>query len=97
MIFCLQAGDKHWGTDESAFNLVLCTRSFPQLRATFEAYHGIAGKGIVDSITNETSGSLQEGFLAIGKHSCVLNLGFYLNRGLHVLTISILCENIKIS
>jgi annexin A7/11 len=61
----LEAGDKHWGTDESAFNLVLCTRSFPQLRATFEAYRTIAGKGIVDSINSETSGSLQEGYLAI--------------------------------
>jgi annexin A7/11 len=59
------AGEKQWGTDESAFNLVLCTRSFPQLRATFEAYRAIAGKGIADSIKSETSGSLQDGFLAI--------------------------------
>lgn len=61
----LDAGEKHWGTDESIFNLVLCTRSFPQLRATFEAYREISGLGILDSIKRETSGALQEGFLAI--------------------------------
>lgn len=71
----MQAGDKQWGTDESTFNLVFCTRSFPQLRATFETYRAIAGKGIVDSITSETSGSLQEGYLAISKHFDLLNLG----------------------
>jgi len=61
----LEAGEKQWGTDEAAFNMVLCTRSFPQLRATFEAYRAIAGKGIADSISSETSGALQEGFLAV--------------------------------
>lgn len=61
----LGAGEKHWGTEESVFNLVLCTRSFPQLRATFEAYRDSSGFGIVDTIKRETSGSLQEGYLAI--------------------------------
>lgn len=61
----LEAGEKQWGTDEAVFNQVLCTRNFPQLRATFEAYRSVSGKGIADSIENETSGSLREGFLAI--------------------------------
>ncbi len=65
-----QAGEGQFGTDESAINMVLCSRSFPQLRATFDAYMRIADSDIEDSIKSETSGALQDGFLAIGK-SCL--------------------------
>lgn len=60
------AGEKVLGTDESVFNAVLCTRSFPQLRATFDKYKAVSGgKDIAQSIESEMSGTLKEGFLAI--------------------------------
>lgn len=64
----VQAGEAHLGTDESVFNTVLCTRSYPQLKATFEKYRALTGKGIIDTIEREMSGNLKSGFLAIGTH-----------------------------
>ena len=57
---------KKLGTDEETFNRILCTRSYGQLRATFDAYRQISGKDIEDSIKSEMSGNLEEGFLSIG-------------------------------
>ena len=47
-------------------NMVLCSRSYAQLNATFEKYQAIADNDIEEAIKSETSGTLQEGFLAIG-------------------------------
>lgn len=60
-----QAGEKKWGTDESRFNVVLASRSFPQLRATFDEYVKIAQRDILNSIDREMSGDLKAGFKCI--------------------------------
>ena len=63
----MQAGEAQWGTDEAAIQAILCSRSYNQLRATFKAYEGIAGRDIEEAIQEETSGSLQDGYLAISE------------------------------
>lgn len=65
------AGEKRWGTDESAFNQILCSRSFPQLRLTFQEYSKICKYDLIKSIKREMSGDLRNGMVAIGK--CVLS------------------------
>ena len=46
--------------------MVLCRRSYPQLRETFKKYLEIAGRDIEDAIKSEVSGTLEDGYLAIG-------------------------------
>jgi len=59
------AGEKSLGTDESVFNTVLCTRSYPQMKATFEKYRALTSKGILDTISREMSGNVKESFSAV--------------------------------
>ncbi len=58
------------GTDESDFMTVLCTRSHRQLRAVFYAYKEVSdGNDILDAISSEMSGTLEDGMSAVGKSS----------------------------
>eukprot|EP00127_Corallochytrium_limacisporum_P006843 Clim_evm58s236 gene=Clim_evmTU58s236 len=59
------AGIDKLGTDESQFNAILCTRSFPQLRATFDEYSKLTGKDILQSLHSEMSGDLYSGMKAV--------------------------------
>ncbi|GAB1610724.1 annexin-B12-like isoform X2 [Argonauta hians] len=59
------AGEGTLGTDECTFNEILCQRTLPQLNETFEAYAALGDKSIRDAICDETSGAVQEGYLAI--------------------------------
>ncbi|XP_063306331.1 annexin A13 [Pelobates fuscus] len=60
-----EAGEARWGTDESDFNVVLATRNYMQLRATFKAYEILHGKQLEDVIKSETSGNLKKAYLTI--------------------------------
>jgi len=61
----IKAGEKKFGTNESVFTSILCSRGFPQLRQTFAEYNSMSGHDIEVAIRKETSGNLQKGYLAI--------------------------------
>ncbi|XP_013371587.1 PREDICTED: annexin A3 [Chinchilla lanigera] len=75
------AGENKWGTDEDKFTEILCLRSFPQLRLTFDEYRNISQKDIEDSIKGELSGHFEDLLLAIVH--CVRNTPAFLAERLH--------------
>jgi len=60
-----KAGEGKTGTDESEFNRILASYSFPLLRAVFEEYKKIKGKTLCDAIKSEFSGDIKNGLLAV--------------------------------
>ncbi|MGH0172544.1 UNVERIFIED_CONTAM: hypothetical protein FKN15_000924 [Acipenser sinensis] len=70
-----QAGEGKLGTDESSFNMVLAVRSFPQLKATVEAYATISKRQLESAIDKEFTGSVESGLKAIVK--CAQNRPAY--------------------
>ncbi|NP_001085527.1 annexin A3 [Xenopus laevis] len=75
------AGEKKWGTDEDKFIEILCLRSFPQLKLTFDVYKSICSKDIEDSIASEMSGHLED--LLISIVQCARNLPAFFAKRLH--------------
>lgn len=59
------AGEARWGTEEADLNAILCLRSYCQLIETFNIFEEIAGKTIEESIDEECSGALKDGYLAV--------------------------------
>ena len=72
MCVCTQAlysaGEKCWGTDESQFNMILCSQSPQQLRLVFEEYRKLSNKTLEQVIKGEFSGDIEDGLLAIGEY-----------------------------
>ncbi|XP_069836575.1 annexin A7 isoform X2 [Dendropsophus ebraccatus] len=60
-----QAGEGKLGTDESSFNLVLASRSFPHLKALSEAYARISKRDLLSAIGREFSGHIEDGLKAV--------------------------------
>jgi len=60
----LQTGGIKLGND-TIFEEILTTRSYPQLKATFQAFKKVAGKDIKDAIKKEYSGDMEDGLCAM--------------------------------
>ncbi|CAI9719456.1 annexin A6-like isoform X1 [Octopus vulgaris] len=76
-----KAGEKKWGTDESCFNAILCSRSYSQLRAIFQEYILLSQKDIEDVIKSEMSGDLKNSMLAIVQ--CIRNKAMFFASALY--------------
>jgi len=63
-----EAGEAKWGTDESTFNRIFATRSFPQLRLTMNAYKTHKGQNMEKVIENEMSKDLKRAYLTLVRY-----------------------------
>lgn len=70
-----EAGEAKLGTDESRFNAILASQNYDQLRVVFHEYNQISKHTIEQVISNEFSGDIKNGMLAIAK--CVQNTPLY--------------------
>jgi len=60
-----EAGEARWGTDESAFNFVLATRSHRHIRAVAAAYKEATESSLKSAFKKELSGNLKKAMLAV--------------------------------
>jgi hypothetical protein len=63
----LVSGQAKLGTDDSTFNMILVSRSLPQLRQIFTDYERMFNTKFETVVKNEFSGSLEQALLAIGE------------------------------
>lgn len=59
------AGIDKWGTDESTFNRILCTRNYYQLELIAEDYQKLTGHSLENDIKKEFSGDIENGLLTL--------------------------------
>lgn len=60
-----RAGVDKWGTDESTFNRILCSRNYAQLKIVAQEYEKLTGNSLEKDIKREFSGDIEDGLLAI--------------------------------
>lgn len=72
LIIIIFTGELQFGTDESTFNMILCSRSYLQLQQVFLEYHRLTGRDFEDVIKSEFSGDIENGLRAIGKNSILV-------------------------
>lgn len=71
----VNAGTARWGTDESEFNRILCTRNFAQLKLIAQEYEALTGKTLEKDIKKEFSGDIEDGLVAVLR--CALNRSLF--------------------
>ena len=64
-----RAGVDKWGTDASTFSRILCLRNFDQIRLIAQEYEYITSHTLERDIKKEFCGDIQDGLLAILRHS----------------------------
>lgn len=75
------AGAGRWGTDESAFNRILCTRNNAQIKLISEEYEKLTGRTLEKDIKKEFSGDIEDGLVAILR--CASNRSEFFAKKLH--------------
>jgi hypothetical protein len=60
-----EAGEKKWGTDDSAFNKIFALKSPMEIACISRAYHKLTGHTILQAINNEFSGDIKKLLTAI--------------------------------
>ncbi|CAL8370588.1 unnamed protein product [Boreogadus saida] len=76
-----EAGEGRFGTDESTFTNVLAQRNYLQLQATFKVYEKLSGTDILDTITSEATGTLQDCYVTLVR--CAKNPQLFFARRLN--------------
>lgn len=94
-----EAGIDSMGTDESAFNAVICQRNYAQLRLICEEYESLTGKSLVKTIDSEFSGDVKVNVCKLIWLNNKFSFSFYIpterpqiRRALRVQPTRVLCQ-----